>query len=162
MGFCLRHSGLCLGMDGVEKAPEVPVGGAQSPFTRENSVSGLASPHHSVPSSHSPFPHPTFRLAGPAADLVLVEEGQVHVNIPHGPIVPLERYHCLLHAGEARRGAGQWTHTGGKNSKFNLGIATLTTSGVRLCPPHPPHQVTALSAAGSRGPAGQWSRTDRP
>lgn len=35
---------------------------------------------------------------GPMADLVLIEEGQVHVDIPHRPVMPLKLYHCLLHS----------------------------------------------------------------
>ena len=138
----------------MEKAPEGPVGAAQSVYRRGFCHWLGASTFHNT-FLPSPSPHPTFWLKGHSTDLVFIQEGQVHVNILHCPVMPFKLHHCLLHSGVARRGAGEQKHkkdfkfksvTAFSKSDAREGNGLLTHLRVDCAPPH--HQAIALSGAG--------------
>lgn len=136
---------------GWKKLQKCPVGGAQSRFTGENSVTGLVSPHYLVPHSTPPTPPPrpptpqarhgrpgTHRgRAGPRGHSSPSRRATEAVPLPSALSV-------------AGRGAGEWKHTVRKNFKFKI-------LGAECAHPHA-HQLMAWPGAGSRGP--QDSKAD--
>lgn len=130
----MRHPGPCLGGMGWRKLPKCP--GVEHSLCLQERIQTVAGYLHITGCRPPPSPC----SAGPVAHLVFREEGQVHVDIPHRPVVPLELYHCLLHSGVARTGAGEWRHTVRRGFKFTLGPGTgphLGTGCARPCPPGP-------------------------
>lgn len=102
-GFCLRPPGPCLG-PGRKILQRCP--GLSVVRLRESSQARARSPGSLALPPASPSRTPVL-ADGTGADLVLIEEGRVHVDVLHRAIVPLELHHRLLQPAVARGRGGE-------------------------------------------------------